>query len=303
MSLAQHHEQYITLVNGDTFCYAEHGDKDQQAIILIAGLGLQLVYWPKALIEKLVANGYRVICFDNRDAGRSVRSDTPYPSLIEQLLGKAPQDAYGLELMAEDTANLLKALNIQSAHVVGMSMGGMIAQMLASLYPEYVKSLTSIFSTTGNRKVGQPSYSTLWRMARAKAPTNEYTAISNYHLMMKHIGDHTAEGATMQWQQYAKLAWQRNGEKSDPKAMFRQIGAILKSGDRTQALRKIKTPTLVIHGDVDRMVHPSGGHATAKAIPGAHHQVLKGLRHQIDTFQSHRIADCILRHLETYPEG
>ena len=107
----------------------------------------------------------------------------------------------------------------------------------------------------------------------------------------------------MQWQQYAKLAWQRNGEKSDPKAMFRQIGAILKSGDRTQALRKIKTPTLVIHGDVDRMVHPSGGHATAKAIPRAHHQVLKGLRHQIDTFQSHRIADCILRHLETHAEG
>ena len=95
-----------------------------------------MVYWPNALIERLVASGFRVICFDNRDAGRSVRSDTPHPSLLQQLRGRSPKGAYGLERMAEDTAQLLEALNISSAHIAGMSMGGMIAQTLASLHPE-----------------------------------------------------------------------------------------------------------------------------------------------------------------------
>ena len=297
MSLAQHHEQYVMLKSGDRFCYAEHGVGNTDTIVLIVGLGLQLVYWPNALIERLVASGFRVICFDNRDAGRSVRSDTPHPSLLQQLRGRSPKGAYGLERMAEDTAELLEALNITSAHIAGMSMGGMIAQTLASLHPEKVTSMTSIFSTTGSRKVGQPSYSTLWRLARAKAPTSEKDAVKNYQAMMTHIGDVAAKGAVNQWHQYARLAWQRNGGKSDAKAMFRQIGAIMKSGDRTPMLQNVKAPTLVIHGDVDRMVHPSGGVATARAISGAKHQVLRGLRHQIDTVQSHRIADSILAHI------
>ena len=184
--------------------------------------------------------------------------------------------------------------------VIGHSMGGMIAQTLASTYPEVVDSMTSIFSTTGSRKVGQPSYSTLWRIARAKAPNSESDAIINYRAMMTHIGDINAEGAISQWQQYAKLAWHRNGSKSDSKAVFRQIGAIMKSGDRTRLLNKVSAPTLVIHGDVDRMVHPSGGVATANAISGAKHQVLRGLRHQIDTIQSHRIADSILGHIKLH---
>lgn len=297
MSLAQHNEQFVTLNNGDKFCYAEHGSDNSETIILIVGLGLQLVYWPKALIERLVAGGFRVICFDNRDAGKSVRSSTPHPNLLQQLRGKAPKGAYGLERMAEDTAQLLAELNIESAHIAGMSMGGMIAQTLASLHPEKVQSLTSIFSTTGSRKVGQPSYSTLWRLARAKTPVNENDAVRNYKAMMTHIGDAAAEDAINQWHQYARLAWQRNGGKSDAKAMFRQIGAIMKSGDRTLMLQNVKAPTLVIHGDVDRMVHPTGGAATAKAISGAKHQVLQGLRHQIDNIQSHRIADSILAHI------
>ena len=297
MSLAQHHEQYVTLKSGDRFCYAEHGVGNTDTIVLIAGLGLQLVYWPHALIERLVTSGFHVICFDNRDAGRSVRSDTPHPSLLQQLRGRSPKGAYGLERMAEDTAQLLEALNITRAHIAGMSMGGMIAQTLASLHPEKVTSMTSIFSTTGNRRVGQPSYSTLWRMARAKAPMNEKDAVKNYQAMMTHIGDVAAKGAVNQWHQYARLAWQRNGCKSDAKAMFRQIGAIMKSGDRTSMLQNVKAPTLVIHGDVDHMVHPSGGVATARAISGAKHQVLRGLRHQIDTVQSHRIADSILAHI------
>ncbi|GAB5390916.1 MAG: alpha/beta hydrolase [Alteromonas macleodii] len=298
MSLAQHHEQYVTLKSGDRFCYAEHGVGIPDTIVLI--VGFRVFSWfigQTRFIERLVASGFRVICFDNRDAGRSVRSDTPHPSLLQQLRGRSPKGAYGLERMAEDTAQLLEALNITSAHIAGMSMGGMIAQTLASMHPEKVISMTSIFSTTGNRRVGQPSYSTLWRMARAKAPMNKNDAVKNYQAMMTHIGDVAANGAVNQWHQYARLAWRRNGGKSDAKAMFRQIGAIMKSGDRTPMLQNVKAPTLVIHGDVDHMVHPSGGVATARAISGAKHQVLRGLRHQIDTVQSHRIADSILAHI------
>ena len=170
-------------------------------------------------------------------------------------------------------------------------------RLLQVCITEKVISMTSIFSTTGSRKVGQPSYSTLWRLARAKAPTSEKDAVKNYQAMMTHIGDVAAKGAVNQWHQYARLAWQRNGGKSDAKAMFRQIGAIMKSGDRTPMLQNVKAPTLVIHGDVDHMVHPSGGVATARAISGAKHQILRGLRHQIDTVQSHRIADSILAHI------
>ncbi|WP_414828893.1 alpha/beta fold hydrolase [Alteromonas sp. H39] len=299
MSIASHHEQFAELSNGTTLCYSEHGDKNDPAVILIAGLGLQMVYWPASFIQALTTAGFRVICYDNRDAGRSSRSNTPHPSTLQQLLGKAPKECYGLEHMADDTALLLTRLDIGQAHVVGMSMGGMIAQTLSYRHPEKVASLTSIFSTTGNRRVGQPAASTLWRLARAKSPNTHLEAIDNYCEMMNHIGDKNAPHALLHWQQYAKLAWQRNGSRSDTRALQRQIGAIMRSGDRTQALAKIKAPALIIHGDVDHMVHPSGGEATARAIGHARHIVIEGMRHQIDSALSHRLAQHILDHIQT----
>lgn len=298
MSLAEHHEKFADLRNGTRLCYSEHGDKHAPALVLIAGLGLQMVYWPAPFIHALTAAGFRVICFDNRDAGRSSRSHTPHPSTLQQLLGKAPKGCYGLEHMADDTALLLTKLGVTRAHVVGMSMGGMIAQTLASRHPAIVTSLVSIFSTTGNRKVGQPAASTLWRLARVKAPTSAHEAIENYATMMKHIGDKSAPDAQLHWQQYARLAWQRNGSRADPHALQRQIGAIMRSGDRTEAISKIRAPTLVVHGDVDHMVHPSGGKATAKAIPNARHIVIEGMRHQIDAKHAKRLAQHIIEHIQ-----
>jgi pimeloyl-ACP methyl ester carboxylesterase len=296
--LAEHQEQWATLPNQTSLCFSQHGDPKHPCLMLIAGLGLQMVYWPERLITPLVNAGLHVICFDNRDAGRSSRSTLPFPSKGQQLLGKAPENSYALEHMAQDSVLLLKHLGIQQAHVVGMSMGGMIAQSMAIHYPEYVASLVSIFSTTGERRVGQPSLKTLWRILRTKAPQTEQQAVDNYTRMMTHIGDSTSPNATAMWQQYASLAWQRNGEKAEPKAMYRQIGAIIKSGNRTRDLRNIAKPSLIIHGDKDPMVHPSGGLATANAIPQSQYRVIKGMRHQIDDHQSSRLVDLINQHID-----
>lgn len=299
MSLATHTEQFATLPNGVRLCYATHGSDAAPTVVLIVGLALQMVYWPAVLIDQLVAGGFRVVCFDNRDAGRSARMATPHPSQWQQLTGKAPEGAYGLEDMADDTALLLEHLGIESAHLVGMSMGGMIAQALSYRHPHKAKSLVSIFSTTGNRKVGQPAVSTLWRMVRAKAPHTEAQAVASFSQTMTHIGDATAPDAQALWASYAAQAWRRNGGRADARALFRQIGAILKSGDRTAHLTTIQAPTLVVHGGVDRMVHPSGGVASARAIPGARHEVIPSMRHQIDAPQGERLAALILQHIRS----
>ena len=154
MSLAQHHEQYVTLKSGDRFCYAEHGVGNTDTIVLIVGLGLQLVYWPNALIERLVSSGFRVICFDNRDAGRSVRSDTPHPSLLQQLRGTSPTTAYGLERMTEATAQFLAAVNISSAPMDGMQLTGMVARSFARLHTVKAMLLTHCSVEEENTRAG-----------------------------------------------------------------------------------------------------------------------------------------------------
>ena len=301
MSLASHNEQFATLPNGLRVCYSSHGCPDAPTIMLIVGLGLQLVYWPAVLIDQLVAGGYHVVCFDNRDSGRSARLATPHPNKWQQLTGKVPPGAYGLEDMADDSAWLLDHLGVERAHLVGMSMGGMIAQTLSYRHPRKAQSLVSIFSTSGNRKVGQPALSMLWQMGRAKAPRTEAEAVESFRKTMTHIGDPTSPGIKQLWDSYATQAWQRNGSRADSRAMFRQIGAILKSADRTQYLKTIQAPSLIVHGDVDRMVNPTGGSATAQAIPGATYVVLPGMRHQIDAVQSERLCALILAHIEKVP--
>ena len=301
MSIRLYHEQFATLPNGLRLCYSSHGDDNAPALLLIAGLGLQMVSWPAAFIEHLVAGGLRVICFDNRDAGRSSRSATPHPGLWGQLRFRAPAGSYGIEDMAEDTAQLIGHLQLDKTHLLGMSMGGMIAQTLAAHRPELVASLVSVFSTTGNRQVGQPALSTKLRMASARAPRNQAEAVAQYRRTMQHIGDATAPGIEAEWQHYATQAWMRNGQRADSRALLRQMGAIFTSGDRTAQLKRIQAPSLIIHGDVDRIVHPSGGAASASAIANARHEVIHGMRHQIDTYRSQHLASLVLQHIRQNP--
>jgi pimeloyl-ACP methyl ester carboxylesterase len=182
--------------------------------------------------------------------------------------------------MAADTVGLLDQLGIESAHLVGMSMGGMIAQTVAARNPGRVLSLTSIFSTTGHRKVGQPARSTLLRMARRPARTVEESVIGHLSLM-GHLGsasfplDKDVETA------WATGLWERAGGRRARSGIARQIGAIQASGDRTAELGRITCPTIVVHGDRDRMVHHSGGRATAKAVNGARYVEIPGMGHHI----------------------
>ena len=290
-------DQFADLPNGIRMCYRSYGQPQHPAIVLIAGLGLQLVSWPMALIEGLVAEGLHVITPDNRDMGRSSHLAHAAPARWRLLLRSAPGGHYRLQDMAEDVALLLEHLGVQAAHVLGMSMGGMIAQSLAAYAPEKALSLTSIFSTTGNLRVGQPAGSTLMKMLLGKPATHVAEAQNRFVQMMRHIGNPHVPGIEQVWRYYITQAWKRDQAESIQQGYERQVTAIVASGDRTAQLYGIEAPTLVIHGDRDLMVHPSGGQATARAISRAVLHTIRGMRHQIDAAITPQLLQLIIPHL------
>ncbi|MGH6646617.1 alpha/beta fold hydrolase [Aquabacterium sp.] len=295
-------DQFCDLPNGFRLCYRTHGHPDGDPLLLIAGLGLQLTYWSPLITEDLARRGYRVITMDNRDVGRSSRATGKPPGLLRSLSKRIEASAYDLDDMTRDTAGLLAHLHVDRVHVVGMSMGGMIAQNLAALYPDQVRSLTSIFSTTGAGRVGQPALSTLLRLAKAP-PRSREEAVAGYLRMMRHIGStgHFLDEQSLR--SYAEQAWDRGHGANAHEGMARQVGAIMKSGDRTARLRGVRAPTLVIHGDQDRMVAPSGGQATADAIPGAVHLTVRGMGHDLPDDVIPYLVDLIDGHAERHSEA
>ena len=284
-------ELFCELPSGFRICYRLSGDEGGEPLLLIAGLGLHMTSWPRALVDGLVAQGFRVITFDNRDVGRSSRATARPPGLARQLFRRITPDSYDLGDMANDTMGLLDFLRIKQVHLVGMSMGGMIAQTIASRHPERVRSLTSIFSTTGDSRIGQPALSTLWRFTKPRPRTRD-EAVESYLGMARHIGPAglDEQGART----YAAEAWDRGDGATAHRGIARQVGAIMKSGDRTEQVRQITAPTLVIHGDVDHMVNPNGGRATADAIPGAKHVTIHGMGHYLSEAISPRLVDLIV---------
>lgn len=294
-------ELFCDLPSGIRLCYTVDGPADGRPLLLIAGIGLDLHAWQPSLVTALVDRGFRVIRFDNRDAGRSSRGAARPPSRARQLVGRPGATDDRLEDYAADTIGLLDALRIPQTEVVGMSMGGMIAQLLAAAYPERIRTLTSIFSTTGNRRVGQPARSTI--LALLKAPARDENAYVRGYLGMQRLiaagplgTDPAADAA------WARQAWQRMTAVPGfvPGAgLGRQIAAIRASGDRTATLGRISTPTLVLHGDRDPMVAPSGGAATARAIPGARLVTIDGLRHHLPATVSDRLAGLIGEHVHS----
>ena len=230
--------------------------------MLIAGLGQQKHTWPEELAATLAERGYRAIRFDNRDVGRSTHmraSRRPRPSAI--LRGGSDKRQYHLGDMARDTVGLLDALGYRDAHLVGVSMGGMIAQTVAAHHPGRVRTLTSIMSNTGAPRIGRPALSTWWRMATAKPPRNRREAVEGAVRTFRHISSHGFPFDEGWVRERAGIAWDRD-PTSD--GVTRQLAGIFASGDRTAELRQIDVPTLVIHGDRDRMVHPDGrsGHGS-----------------------------------------
>jgi pimeloyl-ACP methyl ester carboxylesterase len=278
-------------------CYRTDGDPSGTPLLLIAGLTLDLTAWPRAMVEGLVVQGFYVIRFDNRDVGRTTPAVTPPPGLLRRALRRPGRDGYDLGDMAGDAIAVLDHLGIAQAHVAGMSMGGMIAQTVAARYPVRTSSLTSIFSTTGGKRVGRPAISTLVLLSKPGSRTRD-EFIRKHVRLANHLAgtgfpvDHA--GAA----EYAAGAWDRGLREAAGDGVARQINAIDKSGDRTAELRRISAPTLVIHGDRDPIVHPSGGRATAAAITGARHVTIAGMGHDLAPGVTDRLVELITNHIE-----
>ncbi|MGG7564536.1 alpha/beta fold hydrolase [Rhodovulum sp. DZ06] len=284
-------EQIAELPDGRRICWRAEGEG--APLLAIMGLGMHLTGWPPELVDELKGRGFRVIMFDNRDVGRSSRIDTPPPGNLEMLLGRVKPHHYDLSDMAADAAALLDHLGIDAAHVMGMSMGGMIAQTFAARHPARTLSLASVFSTTGAKKAGQPTFRAKLKLMRPPAKTRE-EAVERYLGMVRFIGGKTWAVDEGRAAEYAAGAWDRGGENPH-EGVARQIMAILKSGDRTEELRAITAPTVVIHGDKDPLVQPSGGHATAAAIPGAELEIIEGMGHDLAIGLSPRLAELVAR--------
>jgi pimeloyl-ACP methyl ester carboxylesterase len=275
---------------GIEICYDQTGAPDDPPILLVAGLGQQLHSWPDEFTSTLAAHGYCVTRFDNRDAGRSTHMRYRPPNPVAMLRGR---NRYHLGDMARDTVGLMDALGYADAHLVGISMGGMIAQTVAAHFPGRARTVTSIMSTTGAPRLGRPAPSTWLRMATARPPRTREEAMTRAAAMFAHIGSHGFPFDERAVRQYAGVAWDRD---PTPGGIERQLGAIFASGDRTAELALIDAPTLVIHGDRDRMVHPTGGAATARAIPGARLETIVGLGHDLPIGAWDRIIGLITDH-------
>jgi pimeloyl-ACP methyl ester carboxylesterase len=270
--------EQLTTVGGVELCHESFGDPSDPTVLLVMGLGTQMLGWWPEFCEQVAAQGYRVIRYDNRDVGRSTHfSGHAPPSLGELLLRRVKHPAYTLEDMADDAAGLLEALGIDSAHVVGVSMGGMIAQMLAARHPAKVRTLVSIMSTTGATRVGRPALKVLPFLMKPPATERE-AAIERIVALFDVVGSPGFERDVAASRELAGMSFDRS---SDRTGAGRQLGAILASGNRTKALASITAPTLVIHGTDDKMVAPSGGRATAKAIPGARLELIPGMGHDL----------------------
>jgi len=236
-----------------------------EPLLLVMGLGGQLSEWPPDFIEQLAGNGFQVIRPDNRDSGLSTAFEWEPPSQVKSVLGalagRPPKAGYHISDMASDLAGLLDALSIDSVHVVGMSMGGMIAQQLTIDHPSRVRSLTSIMSNTGARDTGQPSKKLLAKLSRLPLPTRETAADHMIALFTEFAGPHYDP---MEHRKILEPSVERSWR---PEGTARQTAAIMASPDRAPRLGSVKVPTLVVHGLVDPLVRPSGGIATAMAIP------------------------------------
>jgi pimeloyl-ACP methyl ester carboxylesterase len=257
--------------------YEEFGPPEGEPMLLVMGLATQMIGWPEEFCEQLAEAGYRVIRYDNRDVGHSTKlEDAGRPRRFEMLFGRG-EPAYRLEDLADDGARLLDALGIDSAHVVGASMGGMIAQTLAVREPERVRSLASIMSGPGSRWSRMPRLRALGTLLQA-APSDREAFVDHTVKTFSVIGSPGFESET---ERLRDLAAQSYDRAFYPPGVARQLHAITASPSRTRALRAVRAPTVVIHGKHDPLVRLGAGRATARAIPGARFVVIDGMGHDL----------------------
>ena len=285
-------EEFCDVGRGITLCYEAYGDPSNPAALLIMGLGTQMIAWQEDFCRELAARGLYVVRFDNRDIGRSTHV-AGRPPTVAQLLRRSRRAArYTLGDMADDAAGLLERLELGPAHVIGASMGGMIAQTLAARHPQQARSLVSIMSNTGSLRSGQPSLR-VYPVLLRRAPKGREAFIAHMQHVFAVIG---SPGLPRDEQDVRAIAVASYDRDHDPEGPGRQLAAIIASGDRTPELGRITAPTLVLHGTADPLVAPSGARATARAIPGAQLVMIDGMGHDLPRAAWPRLIDAIATH-------
>ena len=267
-----------TAKNGDVeIAYEVLGPPDGEPLLLIMGLGMQMISWPDEFCDGLIERGFTVARMDNRDSGESTHfTRAGRPSTLAVITRAGSVAAYRLSDMADDAIAVLDAIGWPSAHVVGASMGGMIAQTVAIQHPQRVRTLTSIMSTPAP-SVGRAKFKALAALGRGKV-TNIEQAVERMVGVFRVIGSPGYARDEVWLRDTARRAYRRG---HDDGAMPRQLAAINASGDRRAQLAGVRVPTLVLHGDSDPLVRPAGGRATAAAVPGAKLVMYGGMGHDL----------------------
>jgi pimeloyl-ACP methyl ester carboxylesterase len=286
--------------NGIQIEYETFGNAADPAILLIMGLGGQLVLWPEPLCQALARGGYHVIRYDNRDVGLSAKIDSAgKPDLskagLRYFFGLPVRSGYGLDDMAADAVGLLDALNIRRAHVVGLSMGGMIGQILAANHAARLLSFTAIMTSSGNRRLPQPSLKLRLRLTRRPQLTDRESVVRHSMNTWKLIGSPGYPTPDAELRAMVERDQQRC---LYPRGMARQTLAIMASPSRVPLLGRIAAPTLVIHGLADPLVPVAAGRELAQLIPGAKLELIEGMGHDLPAPLLPRIAGLILDHLK-----
>ena len=298
--------QTFTTIDNIRIAYEVHGDDSAPVILLIMGLGMPSKAWPKHLIESLVQQGFRVVCFDNRDSGKSSKIDknvgffSVLNAIARTLLRKPVRGCYSLEDMAADAVAVLDELNIRRAHVIGVSMGAMIAQVMASLYPQRVASLISIMGASGNPRTGLGKIRAIKSLITKPKNESDVLSMQNYlRKMFKAIG---SPGLGYPEAQIRELAESMVQDGYEQVCFYRQLLAILTSGNRSKNLRRVIAPTLVIHGRSDPLLPLAAGEEVARLIPNSRMLTIDRMGHDLQDAMIDQFVPAIARHCHRYKD-
>jgi pimeloyl-ACP methyl ester carboxylesterase len=296
-----HSEPAVAITNGIEIVYDTFGNPSDPPILLVMGIGCQMIDWKEDFCFKLASHGYRVIRYDNRDVGLSTKfDDAGVPNMLEMFLaatrGEQIDAAYTLRDMADDGVGLLDALEIEKAHVVGVSMGGMIVQSMAIHHPTRLASMISIMSTTGEPDLPPPTPEAL-AVLTTPAPTDREGYIENSIKNSRVLSGPKFPPNEDLLREHTGLKFDRG---IHPAGVARQMAAIMASGGRREKLKSVTIPTLVIHGDADPLVPLEGGKDTAEAIPGAELIIMEGMGHDLPMELWLQIIDAIVKHVSKF---
>jgi pimeloyl-ACP methyl ester carboxylesterase len=270
-------------------CYEEFGDRERETVVLVMGLGVQMLGWQPAFCEGLAERGFHVVRFDNRDVGRSTKFSGRV-NLTAGLVGLTGSAVYTLAEMAADTSGLIDHLGLDAAHLVGVSMGAMIGQTLAARHPGRVLSLCSIMSGTGHRSIRTTPHPKILRQLLRRPASTREEFVEGLIATFQVIGSPAYPPDPTRLRALVESSYERG---HCPAGFARQMMAIMASGNRTKELRGISAPTVVIHGDSDRLVPIRAGRETAAAIPGAGLEVFTGMGHDLPEALWPRFLDLI----------